>query len=65
MTAQPKLTKKFLADMARGLGVKNAAKQRKAELIHAIQIAEGHSPCFQRIPDCGIPDCLFRRDCIG
>lgn len=61
---QQKLTKKFLVDMARGLGVKNAAKYRKAELIHEIQKAEGHNPCFQRIPNCGIQDCLFRSECI-
>jgi len=65
MSATPKLTKKTLTDMARNLGIKNAAKTRKEDLIHAIQIAEGNDPCFGRIPNCTVSPCLFRGDCIG
>ncbi len=50
--------------MAKGLGIKNAAKLRKEELIHTIQLAEGHDDCYGRIPDCGQNDCLFRSDCL-
>jgi Rho termination factor, N-terminal domain len=60
-----KISKKFLNDMARDLGIKHASKAKKEELIHAIQVAEGHSPCFGRIPDCTVSPCLFRADCIG
>jgi len=65
MAATTKLTKKTLTDMARNLAIKNAAKTRKEELIHAIQIAEGNNSCFRRIPNCAISPCLFRGECIG
>ena len=55
---------KDLKVMAKGLGIKNAAKLRKEELIHTIQLAEGHDDCYGRIPDCGQNDCLFRSDCL-
>lgn len=60
-----KVTKKILTDMARDLGIKNAAKTRKENLIHAIQVAEGNTACFGGIPDCTVSPCLFRADCIG
>ncbi len=60
-----KITKKFLTEMSHDLGIKPASKAKKGELIHAIQIAEGHSPCFRQIPDCTVSPCLFRTDCIG
>ncbi|HXH72721.1 MAG TPA: Rho termination factor N-terminal domain-containing protein [Mariprofundaceae bacterium] len=65
MAESGKLTKEFLNTMAKGLGVKNITKLKKAELIHAIQTAEGHAPCFGRIPDCQVSPCLFRGECIG
>ncbi|MDX8392204.1 MAG: Rho termination factor N-terminal domain-containing protein [Mariprofundaceae bacterium] len=65
MTAQVKLTKKKLTDMARELGIKNAAKTRKDELIRTIQISQGHHGCFKHIPDCTVSPCLFRGECIG
>jgi hypothetical protein len=40
-------------------------KTRKAELIHAIQMAEGHNPCFGRSnADCRYTDCCFMPDCL-
>lgn len=60
-----KITKKFLEEMANDLGIKPAAKAKKGELIHAIQVAEGHNPCFRQIPGCTVSPCLFRTDCIG
>ncbi len=53
-----------LKEMAKELDLKGAAKMAKPELIHAIQVAEGHAACFARIPDCGQMDCLFRPDCL-
>jgi len=64
MSEKIKLTKEMLSSKAKELGVKNIAKLKKNELIHAIQIAEGHTPCFQRIPDCQVDPCLFRSECI-
>jgi len=65
MTTQVKLTKKTLTDMARELGVKNAAKTRKDDLIRTIQIREGHNDCFKHIPNCAVSPCLFRSECVG
>lgn len=53
-----------LKQMARDLNVKGASKMIREELIHAIQVAEGHAACYGRIPDCGQADCLFRPDCL-
>lgn len=63
MTA--KITKQQLLDIARRHTIKNSAKMKKADLIHAIQLAEGNTDCFGRIPDCAIEDCMFRGECIG
>ncbi len=67
-TAKPKakqtVTLTTLRAMARNLDVKGAVKMTKPELIHAIQVAEGHAACYSRIPDCGQMDCLFRPDCL-
>jgi hypothetical protein len=49
--------------IARDLGVKNCSRLNKADLIMAIQVAEGNSPCYQQIIDCRIDDCLWRPDC--
>ena len=42
-------------------------KLKKDELIKAIQIAEGNSPCFKAsfAPNCAIQNCLWRSDCLG
>lgn len=58
------VTLTLLRDMAKKLEVKGGAKMAKEELIHAIQVAEGHAACYARIPDCGQTDCLFRPDCL-
>ena len=65
MSAAKKITKKALNDIARDLGIKNASKAKKEDLIHAIQTAEGNDACFGRIPNCAVTPCLFRADCIG
>ena len=52
-----------IRNKARGLGVKNYSRLNKADLIKAIQVAEGNSPCYQQIYDCRIDDCLWRGEC--
>lgn len=53
-----------LRAMARQLGMNRYGRLKKAELIHRVQVAEGYTACFGRIPDCGQDDCLFRPDCL-
>lgn len=53
-----------IKDKAKGLGI-NPGKMKKAELIHAIQSAEGHNPCFGRSNgQCPYVDCCFMGDCL-
>jgi len=58
-----KITKKELTVKAVELNLKGAAKLRKADLIHAIQIAEGNSDCFARLSNCSVSPCLYRSEC--
>lgn len=58
------MTKTALLETAKAMGIKGVSNKGKPEIIHALQIAEGNSPCFQRIPDCGIQECLYRGECI-
>ncbi len=60
-----KVTKAILITMAKALGIKKTSSMKKAELIHAIQRAEGNSDCFGRIENCAVDPCLFRKDCQG
>jgi len=53
-----------LKEMAKDLRIKGADKMDRAEMIHTVQVAEGHAACYARIPDCGQMDCLFRPDCL-
>lgn len=49
---------------AKTLGVE-PGKMKKAELIHAIQAAEGCTPCFGRSNgDCPWMQCCWRADCF-
>jgi hypothetical protein len=50
-------------EKAKALGVKNYSKMKKADLIKAIQVAEGNAPCFQEITDCRQYDCCWMGDC--
>jgi transcription termination factor Rho len=54
---------KKLRTLARDLKVKNYSRMRKDELVWAIQEAEDNTPCYKKIEDCGITDCLFREEC--
>lgn len=49
---------------AKALGLKTG-KIKKADLIHAIQIAEGCTPCFGKSDGhCPYIDCCFMVDCL-
>ena len=49
---------------AKALGI-IPGKMKKAELIHAIQLTEGCSPCFGRSGgQCSYIDCCFMNDCL-
>jgi len=50
--------------IARQHGIK-VGKLKKAELVRAIQLAEGNNPCFETGQDseCGQTECLWRADC--
>ncbi|NDY43459.1 hypothetical protein G3N55_11475 [Dissulfurirhabdus thermomarina] len=52
-----------IRNMAKALKVKNYSRRKKNDLIWAIQLAEGHTDCFLKIPGCGVMDCLWRPDC--
>lgn len=49
---------------ARGLGIR-PGKMKKTELIHAIQSAEGCTPCFGWSGgECPHVECCFMPDCL-
>lgn len=49
---------------AQSLGI-TPGKMSKTELIHAIQTAEGYTPCFGRSNgQCANTDCCFMKDCL-
>jgi len=49
---------------AQAAGV-NPTKLKKADLIRAIQTAEGNTPCFERSNGtCPYMDCCWREDCL-
>ncbi|MGE5311314.1 MAG: Rho termination factor N-terminal domain-containing protein [Nitrospirota bacterium] len=58
------MTLRELQKLAKQLGL-NPGKVRKAELIKAIQRAEGNFDCFGTAKDyCDQLNCLFREDCL-
>ena len=49
---------------AKAMGI-DPGRMKKAELICAIQKAEGFEVCFgSGTPDCPYTDCCFRSDCL-
>ena len=59
------MTVKELRRVAKVLGIKTAGL-RKAEMIRAIQTAEGNFDCFDTATDyCDQMSCLFRSNCLG
>lgn len=49
------LPRSALTQKAKEMGLKGLSNMSKPDIIHALQVAEGNVPCFQRIPDCGNP----------
>jgi hypothetical protein len=51
-----------LQRLATAMDIEIQASSTAPELIQAIQIAEGNSPCYQSAiaPVCGLEDCLWR-----
>ncbi len=57
------MTVKEIKEKARYLMV-TPRRLKKAELIHAVQTAEGYSPCFGKSNgECPHTECCFRNDC--
>lgn len=55
-----------IKEIAKVKGVANISKlKKKEEIVRAVQLVEGNTDCFLRIPDCGQMDCAWREDCIG
>jgi hypothetical protein len=59
------MTVAAIKDIARDLGIK-PGKMVKAQLIQAVQEAEGNFPCFGTAADghCDQLDCRWRTDCL-
>jgi hypothetical protein len=53
-----------IREKAKGLGI-DPGNMKKTELIHAIQRAEGNTPCYGTAQGwCQYEDCCFRGDCL-
>ncbi|MHC4489104.1 MAG: hypothetical protein ACYSW7_08010 [Planctomycetota bacterium] len=73
-TTKKRATKKRVAEKrigmpeirikAKGLGI-SPGKMKKTKLVHAIQVAEGYTPCFGRANgQCPYTDCCFMENCF-
>jgi len=62
--AQRRMGMPEIKKKAKGLGI-TPGKMKKTDLIHAIQTAEGCTPCFGwSNGECSNTDCCFRPDCL-
>ncbi|MDD2851594.1 MAG: Rho termination factor N-terminal domain-containing protein [Desulfuromonadaceae bacterium] len=54
-----------IKEIAKEHGIK-AGKMKKAEIVRAIQLAEGNEICFEtgKASECGQEECLWRTDCV-
>ena len=64
-TVAPKrMTMPVIRERAQMMGI-TPGKMKKAELIHAIQMAEGCTPCYGRSNgQCPWLECCWRTDCF-
>ena len=63
-TKKKSMTITQIRTKAKSLGIKHG-KMTKTMLIHAIQTAEGNSPCFGTAQNgCQYSDCCFMQDCL-
>ena len=55
-----------IRNKANDLGVTFDKSAKKTDLIKAIQVAEGNSPCFAtpKVGSCGQESCCWRGDCL-
>lgn len=54
-----------IREFAKVLGIQSLHKfENKEDLIRTIQLAEGYSDCFRRIPGCAKEKCAWFDDCI-
>lgn len=52
-------------EIAQAMGIQSVQKyEKKEDLIWTIQLAEGFTDCFHRIPDCTNEKCAWFDDCI-
>jgi len=65
MTEKPKTMKVAeVKEKAKAMGIV-PGKMKKAELIHAIQIAENNTPCYGTCGGwCDQSECCFYADCV-
>ena len=62
--AQKRMGMSEIRMKAKTLGI-TPGKMKKVELIHAIQVAEGCTPCFGRSNgQCPYNDCCFMESCF-
>jgi len=59
------ISKKVLLELSKQYSIKGARKLKKIDLIHQLQLAEGNSDCFGRIPNCSVTPCFYRDVCQG
>lgn len=56
---------KEIKEKAKTVGISNAEKMKKVDVIRAIQAKEGNFPCFQTAQDfCDQNSCCWRSDCV-
>lgn len=62
--AEKPMTMPQVRAKAKDMGI-TPGKMKKAELICAIQVAEGNTPCYGTSNgECPYTDCCFRVDCL-
>ncbi|MBN1974341.1 MAG: hypothetical protein JW787_11930 [Sedimentisphaerales bacterium] len=63
-TTNKRLSVSEIQTKAKGLGI-IPGKMNKTDLIHAIQTAEGNTPCYGwSNGNCPYTDCCFMADCL-
>jgi hypothetical protein len=59
------MTMDEIREFAKALDIQSVNKfESKEDLIRTIQLAEGNTDCFRRIPDCANERCAWYDDCI-
>ncbi len=63
--AEKRMSMPEIKTKAKALGLTPPGNIRKPELIHAIQMAEGNTPCYGKSNGrCVHTDCCFLQDCL-